>query len=295
MQSGLKPIGRERWWVLLLLAPTLLGLLFGVFGSVVATFGISLFKWDLLTQPEWAGLDNFTKLVGDNLFEKALNNTTLFSLLYVPLVILLSLGAALLLNRKIRGVGFFRVLFFLPVVSSAVAVGLVWNWIYAKENGLLNNLISAVGGQPVSWLSSQNVLLAVVVVNVWGAVGEGMIVFLAGLQAIPRDYYEAAQVDGANGWHLFKSITVPLIMPSIFFQAIISTINAFQAFEYIYIMTRTGGGNSSLPTLVFSIYRNGFNFFRMGTASAQALVLTVIIFVLTLIYFWLQRRWVTYD
>jgi multiple sugar transport system permease protein len=295
MQFGLKPIGRERWWVLILLAPTLVGLIFGVFGSLVATAGISLLNWDLLTPATWAGLDNFSKLMRDSLFQKSLVNTTGFSLLYVPLVIILSLAAAMLLNRKIRGVGFFRVLFFLPVVSSAVAVGLVWNWIYAKDNGLLNNIISALGGQPVTWLSAQNALVSVVIVNVWGAIGEGMIVFLAGLQAIPRDYYEAAQVDGASGWQQFKGITVPLITPSIFFQAIISTINAFQAFEYIYIMTRIGGGNSSVPTLVFSIYRTGFNFFRMGGASAQALVLTVIIFVLTMFYFMLQRRLVVYE
>jgi multiple sugar transport system permease protein len=128
-----------------------------------------------------------------------------------------------------------------------------------------------------------------------GAIGEGMIVFLAGLQAIPREYYEVADVDGANGWNKFWHITLPLLVPSIFFQIIISTINAFQAFEYIYVLTRTAGGGSTTPTLVYSIYRTGFDFFRMGSASAQAIVLTVIIFVLTLIYFRLQRHWTAYE
>lgn len=295
MQSGLKPLGRERWWVLVLLAPTLVGLIFGVFGSVAATIGISFFNWDLLTPPKWAGLDNFARLLDDNLFQKSLVNTFAFSSLYVPLVIVLSLGVALLLNRKLRAVGLFRVVYFLPVVSSSVAVGLVWTWIYARDTGLLNTTLSSLGLPTVNWLGSQNALVSVVIVNVWGAIGEGMIVFLAGLQAIPREYYEAADVDGANGRAKFWNITLPLLVPSIFFQTIISTINAFQAFEFIYVLTRTAGGGSTIPTLVFSIYRTGFDFFRMGAASAQAIVLTVIIFILTLIYFRLQRRWTVYE
>jgi len=295
MELGLKPLGRERLWVLLLLAPTLAGLVFGAFGSVLATVGLSLFKWDLLTPPVYVGLDNFKALATDDLFLKSLNNTVTFSFVYVPLVIICSLAVALLLNRKIRGVSFFRVIYFLPVISSAVSVGLVWLWIYSRDTGLLNYIIVGLGGQPVRWLSAQNALFSVIIVNVWGAIGEGMIIFLAGLQAIPRELYEAAQVDGATEWPIFRRITLPLITPSIFFQTIISTINAFQAFEFIYILTRTGNNSSNTPTLVYSIYRNGFNYFRMGDASAQAIVLAVIIFVLTLIYFQLQRRLVFYD
>ncbi|MBI1281008.1 MAG: ABC transporter permease subunit [Anaerolineaceae bacterium] len=295
MLSGLKPLGRERLWVLLLLAPTLLGLIFGAFGSVLATVGLSLFKWDLLTPPVYVGLDNFKALVNDDLFLDSLSNTVKFSFTYVPLVIVLSLAVALLMNRKIRGVSFFRVVFFLPVISSAVSVGLVWLWIYSRDTGLLNYIIVALGGEPVRWLSKQNALFSVIIVNVWGAIGEGMIIFLAGLQAIPRELYEAAQVDGATEWPIFRRITLPLITPSIFFQTIISTINAFQVFEFIYVLTRQGANSSSTPTLVYSIYRNGFNYFRMGDASAQAIVLAAIIFILTLIYFQLQRRLVFYD
>lgn len=295
MQSGLKPLGRERWWVLLLLAPTLIGLLFGALGSVAATVGISFLNWDLLTAPEWTGLDNFTRLFSDRLFQKSLVNTFAFSSMYVPAVIVLSLIVALLLNRKLRGVGLFRVIYFLPVVSSAVAVGLVWSWIYARDTGVLNYTLASFGLPAVNWLGTQTALLSVVIVNVWGAIGEGMIIFLAGLQAIPREYYEASDVDGAGGWDKFWHITLPLLVPSIFFQTIISTINAFQAFEFIYVLTRTAGGGSTTPTLVYSIYRTGFDFFRMGSASAQAIVLTVIIFVLTLVYFRLQRRWTAYD
>ena len=137
-------------------------------------------------------------------------------------------------------------------------------------------------------------MISVVIMNVWGAVGEGAIIFLAGLQAVPRTFYEAAEVDGANEWVQFRRITLPLITPSIFFQLIIITINVFQAFEFIYVLTR-GGPNGATTTVVYSIYRNGFDFFRMGYASAQALVLAVVIFALTLFYFWLQRRWVIYE
>ena len=295
MQTGLKPLGRERFGLWLLLAPTFIGLIFGTLGSVLATTIISFFNWDLITPPIWAGLDNFAHLFDDELFHKSLFTTFRFSALYVPGVLVTSLAAATLLNRKLRGLSFFRTVYFLPVVSSAVAVGLIWSWIYAKDAGLLNIIIEGLGGQPITWLSSQHVLVSVVIVNIWGAVGEGMIVFLAGLQAVPGEYYDAAQVDGANEWQQFSHITLPLITPTIFFQTILSTINSFQAFEYVYILTRQDAGGSTMPVLMFSIYRNAFNWFRMGQASAQALVLALIIFILTLFYFWLQRRWLVYE
>jgi multiple sugar transport system permease protein len=294
MQTGLKPLGTERLWLLVLLAPTIIGLVFGAAGSILATTLISLFSWDLITPPIWAGLDNFANLLTDKQFHKSLLTTFSFSVLYVPGVLVTSLAAAVMLNRPIRGISFFRTTYFLPVVSSAVAVGLVWSWIYAKDTGLLNRLIEALGGSPVNWFGSQMILYSVVIVNIWGAVGEGVIVFLAGLQAVPRDTYDAAQVDGANEWQQFFHITVPLITPTIFFQAVLSTINAFQAFEYVYILTRQAGGSSTMPVLMFTIYRNAFNWFRMGQASAQALVLALLIFCLTLIYFQLQKRWVGY-
>jgi multiple sugar transport system permease protein len=295
MQAGIKPLGSERWWLIVLLLPTMIGLLFGALGSVLATIGISLLNWDLITSPTWAGLDNYIGLLRDDLFLRALRVTFLFSLLYVPGTVILSLLVALLLNRKLRGLSIFRTLYFLPTVSSAVAVGLVWSWIYGRDRGLLNYLLGFAGIAPVNWLGSQNALYAVVIVNIWGAIGTGMVIFLAGLQSIPRECYEAGSIDGAYGWRRFRYITLPLITPSIFFQTIITTINSFQAFEYVYVLTRTSNGASNAPTLVFSIYRNGFNFFRMGTASAQAIVLALIILVLTLGYFWIERRWVVYE
>ena len=289
--DGMTAKGREKLWLLVLLAPTLLGLALGVLGSVAATVGISLFDWDLATPAQWVGLDNYLDLPGDRKFLKALINTLLFSAIYVPTTVALSLLVAVLLNRQLVGKSLFRLLFFLPVVSSPTAVGLVWSWIYSKDQGLLNAILEGIGLQPMYWLGSKMALYSVVVVNVWGAVGEGMIIFLAGLQAIPRNVYEAATLDGAGRGAQFALITLPLLVPSIFFQTILSTINAFQAFDYIYILTQTQGGGSTVPTLVFNLYREGFNYFRMGNAAAQAVVLTAMIMALTLVYSRLQRRW----
>lgn len=284
-------MGLERWWVLVFLAPTLVGLFVGAFGSIFASVGISFTDWDLLTPPTPAGFSNYAGLPDDRLFMRSLVNTLAFAGLYVPLTVAISLFVAIGLNRSIPGLSFFRVAFFLPTVSSPTAVGLLWTWIYAQDNGVLNNMITAMGGDPVRWLSRDVALYSVVIVNVWGAIGGGMIIFLAGLQAIPKDYYEVAALDGATAWQRLWFITLPALAPSMFFQMVLTTINAFQAFDYIYILTRTGNGNSTMPTLVFSIYRNGFRFFRMGDAAAQAVVLSAMIMVLTVIYFRLQKKW----
>lgn len=291
--GGLRPLGAERLWVLALLAPTLLGLVLGTFGAIFATLGLSVFDWDLLTRPEFVGLQNYVELPDSRLFGKALWNTVRFSALYVPLVMILSFAVALVLNRGVRGEALFRVLYFLPVVSSPTAVGLLWVWIYSEDNGALNGVLGTFGIEPVKWLGTKMVLWSVVIANVWGAVGEGMIIFLAGLQAIPKEHYEVARIDGAGFWQRLRFVTLPAMAPSLFFQAVLATIHAFQAFDYIYILTRTGNGNSSFPTLVFSIYREGFRFFRMGDAAAQAVVLTLIILGFTWVYFRMQKRWGT--
>lgn len=277
--------------MLAFLLPSLLGLALGTFGSIFATIGISFTDWDLLTPMVPAGVSNYVDLPGDRLFMKSLFNTLAFSGLYVPLTVVISLFVAMGLNRRIPGITLFRVAFFLPSVSSPTAVGLLWTWIYAEDHGLLNEIIRGMGGDPVSWLGPKVALYSIVIVNVWGAIGGGMIIFLAGLQSIPKDYYEVAALDGATAWQRLRFITIPALAPSIFFQMVLTTINAFQAFDYIYILTRIGNGNSTMPTLVFSIYRSGFRFFRMGDASAQAVVLTAMIFALTLVYFRLQKRW----
>ncbi|HEY5159021.1 MAG TPA: sugar ABC transporter permease [Anaerolineales bacterium] len=295
MEFGYRPLGREKVWLLVMLVPTLIGLIFGALGSILATLGLSFTHWDLLTPPTWAGLSNYLALFNNPSFLKSLTNTFKFSALYVPGVVIFSLFVAILMNRKIRGVSIFRTIYFLPAVTSAVATALVWNMIYGRDTGILNFILNRLGLASVCWLCTKNALMSVVVVNIWGAIGEGMIIFLAGLTAIPREYYEAATIDGAGMFDQFFSITLPLVTPSIFFQTLISTINAFQAYDYIYMMTRQGQGDSSVPVVVFSIYRNAWNFFNYGGASAQAIELAVLVIVLMAFYFWLERRFVVYE
>jgi len=295
VQYGLKPLGRERLWLWGLLTPTLFGLAFGTIGSLLATLLISFFNWDLITKPTLAGLGNYLSLVENESYLKAFTNTIKFASLYVPGVVISSLFVAVLLNRKIRGVSLFRTVYFLPAVTSAVATALVWNMIYGRDTGILNYFLEVVGLPPVCWLCRDQAMLSVIIVNVWGAIGEGMIIFLAGLTAIPRDYYEAATVDGAGNAQQFLRITLPLITPSILFQTLISAINAFQAYDYIYMLTRRGQGDSTVPVAVFSIYRNAFNFFKMGTASAQAIQLAVLVALFMALLLWLERRYVVYE
>jgi multiple sugar transport system permease protein len=295
MNYGLKLLGREKLSFWLMLTPTLIGLVFGVLGSVVATLVLSFTHWDLLTPPRWAGLTNYIALFTDPKLAKALSNTFLFSLFYVPGVVVVSLMVAVLLNRKIRGRSIFRTVYFLPAVTSAVATALVWNMIYGKDTGILNYIIEFFGGNGICWLCTENVLLALIIVNVWGAIGEGMIIFLAGLTAIPKDYYEVAMLDGAGGLQKFFHITLPLVTPSIFFQAVMSTINAFQAYDYIYMLTRRGQGDSSFSVVVYSIYRNAWSFFNYGGASAQAIELAIFIILLMAFYLWLEKRYVVYE
>lgn len=295
MDAGIKPLGREKITLWLMLAPTLLGLVIGVLGSIVATVALSFTHWDLLTPPTWAGLDNYVALFNDAKLRLALTNTIKFSLLYVPAVVIVSMFIAILLNRKIRGISVFRTIYFLPAVTSAVATALVWNMIYGKDTGILNFIIEKLGGQGVCWLCTDNVLVALIIVNVWGAVGEGMIIFLAGLTAIPKEYYEASQLDGAGGSSQFFRITLPLVTPSIFFMTLIATINAFQAYDYIYMLTRRGHGDSSFPVVVYSIYRNAWNFFNFGGASAQAIELALFVIILMGFYLWLEKRYVVYE
>jgi multiple sugar transport system permease protein len=292
---GLKPLGREKLWLWLMLAPTLVGLVFGALGSILATLALSFTHWDLLTPITPAGFSNYAALFNNPAFLKALTNTFKFAAMYVPGVVIVSLVVALLMDRKLRGISIFRTIYFLPAVTSAVATALVWNMIYGKDTGILNYYLSGLGLNTVCWLCAKNAMVSVVIVNIWGAVGEGMIIFLAGLTAIPSEYYEVASLDGANRFQVFFGITLPLVTPSIFFQTLIATINAFQAYDYIYMMTRQGQGDSSIPVVVFSIYRNAWNFFNYGGASAQAIELAVLVILLMGFYFWLEKRYVVYE
>jgi multiple sugar transport system permease protein len=293
--SGIRLRRGEHLWMWVFLAPTLFGLIFGSLGPVLAAIGISFADWDVITPPSFAGLDNYRRLIADPTFRKALVNTVYYVGVMVPASTGLSLLLALLLNQKLRGITWYRTAYFLPVVSSTVAVALVWSWIYSRDFGLLNYILGFFGIDPINWLSSSKwAMPSVIIMGVWGILGQGMVIFLAGLQSISQSYYEAAEVDGASAWRKFTHITLPLITPSLFFYFIIEMISAFQTFEQIYIMTRGGPANAT-TTIVYYIYRNAFRNFKMGYASAQAIVLFLIIMVLTLLYWRTQEKWVVYD
>ena len=290
------PRAGEGWWALLFLAPTLIGLTLLSAGPILASFGISLTKWDLLTPPQFVGLDNFVSLVNDSRFLVSLRNTAFYTLLSVPIGMALALGLALALNQSLRGIALIRTAYFLPVVTSATAVGLVWAWIYSPNNGLLNQFIGIIGLPPQKWISDPFwAMPSIIAMSIWQGLGINVIIFLAGLQAIPQEYYDAAAVDGAARWSRFRSVTLPLLTPSLFFTGILSLIGSFQIFDQVYILARPGKPTEATITLVYFIYESGFKFFRMGEAAAASWILFLIVAVLTVIYFRSQKRWVHYQ
>lgn len=284
---------RTAW---LFLVPSLMLFLMFTALPVVTAFAISFSSWDLFNPPRFIGLRNYTTLWSDPIFRQVLGNTGYFVLAAVPLQMLLGLLCALGLNRRIPGQGIFRTLFFLPAVTSTVGAGLVWAWLFNSNFGLINMGLSMLGVTTLPrWLvSSDWAMPSVIIVAVWQSLGYSMVLFLAGLQNIRQEIYEAAAIDGATGWARFRHITLPLLSPITFFVLIISIIGSFQVFELVYVMTKAGPANAT-NTLVYYIYQNGFQFYQMGYASAAAMVLFLIVLVLTLVQYRLQDRWVHYD
>ena len=278
------------------------------FYPVIKAFQISLYRWPVVGPKTFVGFGNYLKLIGDHKFWMALRNTAYYVAGSVPLTLLLAIGVAVLLNSKIRGRVIARVAFFIPYITPMVAATVVWRWIYNRDYGLLNYFIKLLDDffrviglhirlAPVNWLNEPRYSIPLlIVIGVWQYVGYQAIILLAGLQNIDRQYYDAAKVDGANAWHLFRHITVPLLTPQIFFLLIISMIGAFQLFTQVFILyVGTPGPRYSAMTIVFYIFEKAFREYYMGVASAAAYVLFGIIFVLTLIQFRLSRRWVFYG
>jgi multiple sugar transport system permease protein len=280
----------------LFLLPSLLAFCVFIVFPVVASFYLAFTRYDILTPPRFIGLRNFEFMfTGDPLFWKVLGNTVYYSLLQVPLNIVCALGLALALNARLRGVVVYRTLYFIPVVSSIIAVAIVWRWVYDADWGIANWLLSYVGVPKQNWLFDPYLAMpSVIVMNVWKNMGYNMVLFLAGLQGIPEVYYEAAKIDGARGWHLFRHITLPLLSPVMFFVLVISVINSFQVFGAIYIMTR-GGPLDATNVLVYHLYFKGFNELQMGYAAALAWVLFTFLFAITLIQNRLSKSWVHYG
>jgi multiple sugar transport system permease protein len=285
---------RKGGTVALFLAPSAIPLVLFTFVPMVTSMWVSLHTWNLLTPMRWAGLSNYRTLLTDRATLSALLHTLYYIVGYLPLVYVGGLGLAVALNRRLRGRSLFRSAYFVPVVTSWVVVALTWQWLLNPANGLVNHLLGLVGIQgPGWWASTTWSVPSVILASAWKDLGFVMVILLAGLQAVPVELLEAAEVDGANGWQRFRRITFPLLSPATYFVIVISLINGFQVFDQVYVMTG-GGPNNSSQTLVLDIYNMTFRYQQVGLASALSWLLFALVLVVTLAQSRLQRRWVHY-
>lgn len=280
-------------WVFV--TPSLLGLIIFMGLPMAAGLIISFCAWDMLTPARWAGLDNYTTMIRDPLVWKSLVNTLYFAAIAIPGTLVVSLGLALATNRVGRIFKAYRLFFFIPVLCSTVAVSLMWKWLYNDEFGILNWVLGRFGLGPVGWLTNPTIaMISLAISAIWKSMGYYMVIFLAGLQAIPKPLYESARLDGAGAWRQFWSITLPLLSPTTFFVLIMSVIGSFQVFDQVYVMTEGGPGNSTL-VLNYYLWQNAFEYFKVGYASALAYGLFLLIFVVTLLQVKFLNKRVVYD
>ena len=269
----------------LFITPSFIHLLLFFIGPMIFILYLTFHRWNIIDPLKpFVGLQNFISLARDDLFWKALKNTFVYSL-HVPVAMAISLGLAGLLHQRIKGVTWWRTIYFLPVVSSYVAIAMVWQWIYHPHFGIINYLLHFIGLGPYPWLTSpSSALLSIMIMAIWIQIGYQVVIFHAGLQSIPDQYYEAALIDGASGWQRFRRITLPLLKPTTLFVLVTSMISSFQVFTSVFVMTE-GGPSRSTDVAVYHIYQQGWEYMRMGYASAMALVLLVIIMIVTLVQF----------
>lgn len=285
------------------LLPSLIGMLIFSLLPLIISGLISLTDWnglDKLTDPNFfqehfIGFENYTKILTTSEFWRTLGNTAEYIILYIPLMLMASLLVAYLLSRPRRGIGVFRVLYYIPVLTSWVAASLIWKSVLSPQYGALNGILEIFGIEGPGWLTDEKwAMPAIVLVSVWKDMGFFGLILLSGIVGINKTYYEAASIDGANGWTKFIKITLPLLTPSIFYVLIVGMINAFQLFPQIMIMTG-GGPNGATQVMVERIYNYGFRYYRMGYAAAFSWILFAIIMVFTAIQMKGQERWVHYD
>lgn len=285
------------------LIPSLIGFAIFYFAPMVISVFISLTDWNGLdrlfaegfVKEHLIGFGNYLDILKSSEFWKVLRNTFTYIILYIPFMLVVSISVAVLLGQKRRGVGAFRVIYYIPVLTSWVAASLIWKSILAPQYGAINNILAIFGINGPGWLLDEKwAMPAIVLVSVWKDMGFFGLILLAGIVGINRSYYEAAQIDGAGGWERFTRITLPLLTPSIFYVLIVGLINSFQLFPQIMIMT-DGGPNGATQVMVERIYKYGFRYFKMGYASAFSWILFVIILIFTAIQMRGQKRWVNYD
>ena len=279
---------RFAGWVFIL--PALVGTLIFIIIPVICSFGLSFAKWDLLNPIQFVGLANYREIFSEALFYKILLNTIVFALATSVLGVIIPLVLACILNSKVRGAEFYKTAYFLPFITPMIVIGVVWEWIFDPNIGLLNHVLHL----HINWLYDTHFAMpALIIVSVWKLIGYNMVIFLSSLAGISQSMFEAAKIDGANELQTFKNVTVPLLSPTIFFVVIITAISSFQVFDLIYLMTQ-GGPLNSTNVLVYAIYQNAFEYFNVGKASAIAYVLFVITLVLTLVQ-WNLRKKLVYN
>ena len=292
----------DAFWGYAMIAPGLIGLLIFYIWPMLQTFYFSFTEWGPFGDAVWTGLANYRELFHGPEFLMALRNTLVYTVLNVSITEAIALVLAVLLNQKLRGMSVYRTLYFIPVVTMPVAIGLVWRWLYNSEYGVINYLLSLIGIEGANWLSDPDLALyAIVVVGVWSGIGYALVLFLAGLQTIPAEYYDAASVDGAGALVKFFRITLPLLSPTVFFVTVISLIGSLQVFDLIFVMISSGRSASTSPvidqtqSLVYLFYKNTFVINEQGQGAAVVLTLFIIIVLITLVQFRLQRKWVHYE
>lgn len=288
----------ERYYIkkgILFILPWLLGFFAFNLYPLLASFYYSFTSYNVLTSPEWIGFENYKELFfNDSLFLISLKNTLYYVVVAVPLYLIAGVFLAILLNLKVKGMSFLRTMFYVPSIVPIVATTILWRWIFNPQIGLMNTLLNRIGLPSIGWLTDPFwAKPSLILMGLWG-IGGGMVIYLAGLQDVPQDLYDAADVDGANWWQKTIKITIPMISPVIFFNLIMGIIGAFQYFTQAYIMTNGGPLNATLFYSLY-LYQNAFTFFKMGYASAQAWILFIIVLLATAIVFKSSARFVFYQ
>jgi multiple sugar transport system permease protein len=289
--------GKDYAWAYAMVGPTILGLIILNIYPLLKSFYLSFTKSNGFGISKWVGLANYERLAADPAVYQATLNTMIYTVVSVAAGVFLSLVVAVLLNEKIRGKGIYRTIYFLPVVSAPAAIAMVWRWLYNADAGLFNYVLSVFGISGVHWLTDpKTALMAIVIVGVWSMIGYNMVILLAGLQEIPRTYYEAAELDGAGPIRKFFSITLPMISPTLFFVVVTTIIGSLQVFDFIFMMIEPS--NTAMQytqSLVYLFYKHSFMMGDRSYGAAIVMVLLVITLIITAIQMKLQKKWVHYD
>lgn len=298
-QSRFSLARREAFWAYAFIAPWIIGFLIFTIGPMLASLFFSFTDYNIVESPRWIGVANYVNLFHDSLFWHSLGITFKFAVIALPLGLIFSYLIAVLLNQKIRGINVWRTVYFLPSVIAGVAVALLWARIFDPKFGILNPFLANFGIQGPGWFSDPDwAIPALVIMSLWG-VGGNVIIYLAGLQGVPTDLYDAAKVDGATTWQRFRYVTLPMTTPVIFYNLVLGLIGTFQYFTEVYVITSASGtlGGPARATLFYNLYlyQNAFKYFHMGYASTMAWVLFILVLGLTLLIFRSSDAWVYYE